>query len=128
MYKVDLPLVVQVSKKKKFIINLNHYRNTHCLVLNKAKVEYSNIVKHKIFGIPLLKKVKIDYYLYPKDKRMCDVSNVCCIQDKFFCDVLSTYNVIDDDNYNNVAEIHYYFGSVDPDNPRVTAIITPIED
>lgn len=125
-YSVNLPLRVKVGKSRDFIINLNHYRNTHYILLNKAKVEFSRIIKPQLMGIPLLDKIKVTYHLYPKDKRECDIMNVCSIQDKFFCDALTSMNVIQDDNYKFLQQVDCRFGSIDPDNPRVTAIIETI--
>ena len=66
-----------------------------------------------------LGKIGISYTLYPKTKRRCDISNVLCVVDKFFCDALVESGMIEDDNYLFLPEVHYYFGEVDKHNPRV---------
>lgn len=64
-------------------------------------------------------KVQITYTLYPKTKRLTDVSNVCSVVDKFFCDALVKMGKLEDDNYLFLPKVIYQFGEVDKDNPRV---------
>ena len=128
MWKVDLPLKIPVSSKSNFNLNLNTYRNAHYQVLNTAKKNFTKAVLPKIYEIPPLNKAKITYTLFPGSKRLCDVSNICSIVDKFFCDALVEANCIVDDNYTRISNIEYKFGSVDPINPRVEAVIERIDD
>jgi len=123
-FVVNLPLSVKVSSKAKFILNINNYRNAHYHVLNKAKIEFADMIRPIIEQLPKLSTVNIHYQVYPKDNRLFDISNVCSIVDKFFCDVLQECAVIENDNYNYVKHISYSFGNVDKKNPRVVAIIT----
>jgi len=46
--QIKLPLDVYYSKKKKFILNLNNYRNAHYRVLSTAKKIYSEDLVEKI--------------------------------------------------------------------------------
>lgn len=130
MLTFNLPLEVQVSAKKKFILNLNNYRNTHFHVLNKSKVVYTEQVKSILASISTLKydKIALSYTLYPKDRRRKDVSNICSIVDKYFSDALVEMGVIPDDDYEHVIGVQYLFGSIDKDNPRVEVEIIPIEE
>lgn len=128
MWKVDLPLKVPISSTKSFALNLNTYRNAHYQVLNKAKKNFTEIVLPKIYEIPPLDKAKITYTLFPGSKRLCDVSNICSIVDKFFCDALVEANCLVDDNYTKLVNIEYKIGSIDPSNPRVEAVIERIND
>lgn len=128
MWTIHLPLRVQVSKKSAFLLNLNHYRNTHFLVLNKAKVIFEEVVRPHLKVLPKLGKCRLTYTLYPATKRLSDVSNICSIVDKFFSDTLTSNGYIEDDNYTVIPEVHYLFGSVDPDNPRVECLIEPLEE
>jgi hypothetical protein len=45
--QIKLPLDVYYSKKKKFILNLNNYRNAHYRVLSTAKKIYSEDLSRK---------------------------------------------------------------------------------
>lgn len=128
MWKVDLPLKIPVSSKSNFNLNLNTYRNAHYQVLNTAKKNFTKAVLPKIYEIPPLNKAKITYTLYPGSKRLCDISNICSIVDKFFCDALVEANCLVDDNYTRLVNIEYKIGSVDPINPRVEAVIKRIDD
>lgn len=126
MYLVSLPLSVFINKKrtKKFILNLNVYRNAHFQVLNKAKRIFEEEIYHKIKDLPKNQtKCTLKYILYPRTKRECDVSNICCIEDKFFSDALVRINVLTDDNYKVLSTITYSFGAIDKDNPRVDVLI-----
>lgn len=128
MWKVDLPLKIPISSKSSFTLNLNTYRNAHYHTLNAAKKEFTKAVLPKIYEIPPLNKAKITYTLFPGSKRLCDISNVCSIVDKFFCDALVEANCLVDDNYTRLTNIEYKIGSVDPVNPRVEAVIERIDD
>ena len=116
--QVICPLEVWVSSNKKFILNLNNYRNTHFRVLTKAKKEYSALLAPQLRNKQCFDKVKLTYTLYPKTARILDVSNPCSIIDKFACDALVQNGVLPDDNYKHVVEISFKFGAVDKDNPR----------
>lgn len=63
--------------------------------------------------------IEITYYLYLGSKRMTDISNVCSIVDKYFCDVLVQEGKIPDDNYNHLVKVSYIFAGIDTKNPRV---------
>lgn len=124
---ISSPLDVPVNKSgKKFILNMNNYRNTHYHVLNKAKKVYKELISQSILGLPLFNKIKLEFTLYPKTKRSTDLDNVCSIHAKFFQDALTELGRIPDDNYNHIVEVTYKFGSVDKENPRVDITITEI--
>lgn len=116
--EIDLPLEIKIGRKN-FSLNLNFYRNAHYQTLNRMKVEFGNIVSPKLKDLPSFNSLSLTYILYPKTKRLCDVSNVCSIVDKFFCDVLVNQNKLPDDNYQYLKHIEYKFGEVDKENPRV---------
>ena len=128
MYKVNLPLRVQLSKNTYFSINLNAYRNTYFHTLNKAKIVFKEIIAAQLESIPYISSCKLTYILYPKTKHLQDVSNICSIADKFFCDAMTEVGKWEDDNYTVIKEITYKFGSIDKDNPRVEVIIESEEN
>lgn len=123
---IDLPLGIKIGRKN-YALNLNIYRNTHFLVLNRMKVEFSESLKDKLSTLPSFTKIHLIYTLYPKTRRLCDVANICSIVDKFFCDALVRANKIEDDNYTYIPTIEYKFGSIDKDNPRVTVEIKELD-
>lgn len=127
MWIISVPLKVQISKKGYFALNLNVYRNAHYMTLNKAKVIFKELITPFLVQIPKLKCCSLEYVLYPKTNRLCDVSNVCSIVDKFFSDAFVEAGHLEDDNYTFIKDIKYRFGAVDPENPRVDVIITTEE-
>lgn len=127
MWIISVPLKVQISKKGYFALNLNVYRNAHYMTLNKAKVVFKELITPFLVQIPKLKRCSLEYVLYPKTNRLCDVSNVCSIVDKFFSDAFVESGHLEDDNYTFIKDIKYRFGAVDSKNPRVDVIITTEE-
>ena len=118
--QISVPLEVPVSNKK-FILNLNNYRNTHYQVLNKAKQNYSLVIKSILREVKAEKftRVKITYTLHPKTRRLTDLDNVISIVQKFFQDALVKEGFLEDDNYKYIAENIQRIGSIDKENPRV---------
>lgn len=123
MWTIQLPLRVPVSKKKFFPLNLNQYRNAHFQVLDKAKKAFAKEIEPKLVGIPKLKKLALEYVLYPGTSQLCDTNNILSIADKFFSDSLVAQKVIDDDNYTFIADSRFLFGHIDRENPRIEVTI-----
>ncbi len=124
--KITLPLFIHTTKsetqKGKFILNLNNYRNTHFQKLNKAKVNYSNLIK-KMLPKVKYKTVELEYIYFAATKRKIDVSNPCSIIDKFTCDALTEAGLWEDDNINTIKKVSYIWGGVCRENPRCELII-----
>lgn len=127
MWIISLPLRVPISKKRKFPLNLNHYRNAHYRELSRAKSKFTELTLDKIKHLPEMEGCLLEYVLYPATRQLCDVSNVCSVVDKFFADTLVTCNRLEDDNYELVPKVKYTFGAVDPKNPRCDVIIRPLD-
>lgn len=134
MYPLDTksissPLDVPVTKNtgKKFILNLNNYRNTHFQVLNKAKKVYKELISQSILGLPEFNKIKLEFTLYPRTNRKTDLDNVCSVHNKFFSDALVELGKLPDDTYDHIVQCTYKFGKVDKMNPRVGITITEID-
>ena len=124
--QIKLPLEVYYSKKKKFILNLNNYRNAHYRVLATAKKLYSENLQASLKGIkPFTEPVVLEYTYFAKSKRRLDVSNPCSIIDKFTCDALVKAGVLADDSYNEIDKVVYKFGGVDKSEARCDLVITP---
>lgn len=121
------PLDIIIYGKRKFILNLNQYRNLHYRVLNTAKIKYKEYMKEQIEKIPTLDKpICILYTVRKGDKRSYDVSNICCIHDKFFEDALVELGKLKDDNKKFVPMVVYLEGYMDRERPRVDIEIYPI--
>lgn len=129
MWVISLPLSVRVSGKKTFTLNLNQYRNTHFRTLNTAKVNYEGLVRRLIRkkGLPKMSRVELEYTVYPGSHVQLDVSNVCSIVEKFFCDSLVSSKILPDDNYKHVLKSTYMYGHVDIKNPRVDVLIRSLD-
>lgn len=132
MITLILPLEVYYSKNKKFILNLNNYRNAHYRVLSSAKRIYSENLVAEInewSSIPKYKKpVTLEYVYYAKSNRRVDVSNPCSIIDKFTCDALVKAKILEDDSSKQIKEIYYIYGGVDKENPRCRLTIKEVCD
>jgi hypothetical protein len=105
------PMYVQVGRKK-ISMNLNQYRNMHHQISNKAKIAFKQAVFPMFKGMASMDKIRIVYTMYPHTKRFYDVSNVCSIVDKFFCDSLVVAGKLPDDNHNHVVSVEYRFGGI----------------
>lgn len=127
-YTLVSPLEVIYGAKKdgteqKFRLNLNQYRNTHYIILNKAKIAYKELMKEQISRLPELSNISLHYTVYTKTKREFDLSNVCSVVDKFFCDALVELGKLPDDNIKYLSQISFSFGGIDKDNPRIEVTI-----
>jgi len=123
--KIDLPLEVYYSKKKKFILNLNNYRNAHYRVLSISKRLYSENLVPRLKGFDrFTEPVSLTYIYYARSKRRLDISNPCSIIDKFACDALVKAEILEDDSFKQIKEVVYKFGGVEKDNPRCELVIS----
>ena len=117
-YTFISPIVVTMPRKtmkdKKRYLNLNNYRNWNFIISNNIKRAYTELMT---LAYPQkfkqLKKVKIDYYLYKRNKRHSDLNNIVTVVDKFFQDYLVKVNVIEDDTTEFVTETHNYYKGLD---------------
>jgi len=125
--RVILPLSVNAGNKK-FILNLNQYRNTHHFTLNEAKKKFTLLVLSRVD--PLGYKIKgceLEYVYYHGSKGKVDISNPCSIIDKFTCDALTKRGFWKDDDYSVIGKITYIFGGVDKNHPRCELFIKNIK-
>jgi len=130
--KLNLPLHVWPSRKKKFILNLNNYRNAHYQTLNKAKILYSDNVKDILSkklarsGFKYDTPVTMTYTYFHGNKRRVDVGNPCSVIDKFTCDALTDYGIWSDDNSSVIKGVSFCFGGIDKLRPRCELVISPV--
>ena len=130
---MTLPLAVTLPRKrtpdKKFILNLNNYRNTYHQTLNSAKVLYKESIQSEITKFDLGRMTSpflFHYKLYPKTKRLTDLGNVLSIVQKFTEDALVEAGIIEDDNYKIIGRVIHDFGEVDKFKPRVELRISEL--
>ena len=120
MSKFISPLSVFCSKAKRFILNLNQYRNTHFRLLNNSKINYKKYMERQILSSKFHSdKVLCIYRVYPKTKRGFDIGNVCSVHEKFFEDALVELGKLPDANYNYIPLVIFMKGDIDKENPRV---------
>lgn len=122
---IELPTHLQMGVRKinNVPLNLNHYRNADFNQLNNMKILFDKLVRPKIKHLPYMEEITLAYRLYMPSHRTVDVSNVCCIVDKFFSDTLKKAGKIPDDNSKVISSISYHWGGVDKENPRVEVSI-----
>ena len=97
LLKLDLPLSVMVSKKKKFILNLNQYRNLHFRVLAQAKRLYSKIVLKLLLERQTVIReapLEVEYLYWHGNNRRHDIMNIISVIDKFAMDSIVYSGVI----------------------------------
>jgi len=125
--KIILPLYVLLPRKtiadKKVIINLNQYRNWCFMVNNQVKQIFKESLRDQLEWLKIPWKIDLVYTYYKGRKWACDKANVLCIQDKFFCDALTEYKCIEDDNDDIVQTITFKDWGIDKNNPRVVVEI-----
>jgi len=113
-FTVRMPIHVELGKvkKRKYYLNLNIFRLQVGHLINNIKKEYHRIAE------PLIPKVKykqasLEYKLYLPSRLGRDISNVCSVIDKNFCDSLVKCDVLEDDNYHFLRKVTYILGGYD---------------
>lgn len=126
VFEVPLFIETGVKKKKRNYLNLNLYRNMPFHLNNNLKKAMKELVKE--LGLDFkYEKFDLTYRLYLMDRRLRDVSNVCCIIDKYVCDALVESGNVPEDNYQHLQDIHYTFGGIDTENPRCEITVQEIK-
>lgn len=125
MHIVSVPISVQVTKKKKFYLNINNYRNANHFILARAKVLFHELVAPLVKHIPAHGRVDLIYTLFVGSNQLIDTNNVCSVVDKFFSDVLVNVGILEDDNCHIVKDTKFTYGGIDKSNPRVEVTIAP---
>jgi hypothetical protein len=125
---VSLPIYIRLGKsQERFSLNLNVYRNAHFHTLNNAKARFEALCAGRINHIPVIAKADLTYRLFFGSRRAIDVSNICCIVDKFFCDTLVNQKKLIDDNMDSISNVAYRWGGIDLRNPRVEVTLSNIQ-
>lgn len=123
--RIDSPLWVPINSKKKFILNLNNYRNAYFRVLNTSKQVYKQYITTDIDREVYYKlsKIAIQYKIFKGDERRFDIGNIASIHQKFFEDALVESGHLPDDKATNIPLVFYSNGGVSRANPRVEITI-----
>ena len=125
-----MPLFVMIPRKtmppKKYILNLNYYRNWQGHQSNIIKQTYKELAGELIKGLKFEHKIRIDFTLWKATKRRTDRANVLSVHEKFFCDALTEFGCIPDDNDDYIVSQTYKTGGIDRENPRVDILISPV--
>ena len=122
---LDSPLYINLSRTKKFILNLNNYRNMYFRTLNTSKIAYKETMKDQILDqIPVpLTKIAIQYKVFKGDRRRFDVGNIGSVHQKYFEDAIVELGRLPDDRHENLPLSFFSFGGISVDNPRVEITI-----
>lgn len=128
MEMLKSPLAVRISTRKKHILNLNTFRNTHYRVLNNAKISYKETMRGKILNLKDYKKLLIIYKVFKGDRRRFDIGNILSIHQKFFEDALVELGKLPDDKASNIPMVVYLNGGIDVENPRVEIYLFDMEE
>jgi hypothetical protein len=128
--KFTVPLVFNRNKIKyrPFYINLNGFiqasKNTSAR--NQLKKNYSLIVKDIVKDIePIKGPVKMIYVIHAKSRAKFDIMNIASVLDKFLCDSLQEYGILEEDNYDYIPNVEVIFGGLDKENPTADVFILP---
>lgn len=120
---ITMPLFVMLPRKtkpdRKYILNLNAYRNWKPIVSNLVKIAYCQVAAPKLKGLRFDEPIRLRFTLFTPTARRIDRANPLCIAEKFFCDAMVSAGVIDDDNDEYILSTTYQSGGKDAANPRV---------
>lgn len=131
---VSLPLEVVYYRPKtsrgkirKFILNLNNYRNAPFIVLAKAKEAYKELIA-PLFpeGVKLGRSFLI-YEYHHGSRRRIDTLNPCSIINKFTEDTITELGLWEDDNSRTLTGHLFIPGEPDKERPRCDLTIVPQE-
>ena len=126
-HRLELPLKVLKYHRKRdnkdlwFNLNLNAFtqiaKNPH--QRNQVKQNYQELINPILDHVPVTcGQISIKYTLFVGTKRKCDISNVCAIVDKYFCDAMVEKGIIPDDDYKHIVQVTYVFGGYEKGNPH----------
>jgi len=128
-FTIKAPIWVELGKKKKkrYYLNLNLLRNQVGHLNNNIKKEYKRILTPLIPQDVFYEKFSVDYELWLPNKLKRDISNVCSIIDKNFCDSFVELGHAIDDNYEYLQHVTYRYGGMD-ETKRGYVLITVREE
>jgi Holliday junction resolvase RusA-like endonuclease len=139
-YTIELPLftggttrVLKSGKTtkptKKHWLTMNNYRNWHYQTASKTKIDFKQAIAGQVLMLPdltaLWGRIRLDYVLYPPDKRRRDLMNATIVIDKYFQDALVELGRLQDDDCSIISTVSCNYGNVDKARPRMEVTISP---
>ena len=80
-------------------------------------------MQRAVLALPVMEQIELTLTLYPKNRQLTDIDNVCSVHAKYFGDALVELGKLPDDNYNHIIKTTFLFGSVCKEDPRVDIFI-----
>lgn len=139
-YVLELPLftggTVRLLKSgkttkptKKHWLTMNNYRNWHYQTASGTKIAFKKAIAGQVIALPDLSalwgRIRLDYVLYPPDRRHRDLMNSTVIVDKYFQDSLVELGRLKDDDCSIISSVSCNIGNVDKARPRMEVTISP---
>ena len=112
------------KKKTPFALNMNVYRNAKHFMLNDMKHRFKELIQDQLepYSGLKLKDFRIEYSITIGRKyNQFDIANTLSIVDKFFCDVLTEMEVVEDDSFQYLKEITFKFDKYEKNQSYVIA-------
>ena len=134
---IEAPIYVILPRKtkadKKVALNLNVTRNLHFQIHNQVKQKYKDIIEEILDNtdqrdVKFTKPVRVVFQLHKASNRRSDKHNFISVVEKMLMDALTELGILVDDNDDWIKEELFLETKVDKDDPRVTVLITEIED
>ena len=88
---------------------------------------YKEALRSQLTGLKLATPIALTFTLWKSQNRLIDRANPLSIAEKFFCDALTEFGCIPDDNDEYIYSTTYLTGGVDRKNPRVEITITELK-
>ena len=124
---IRITLPRKTKKDKTYALNLNIYRNLNPILNGHIKIAYCEQMNrmHEVTSRVEIYPISVRYTLYYGSNREVDLSNICCVVDKFFSDWLVSRGIIKDDCHKHIQKVEYVWGGIDK-NERVEICISSI--
>lgn len=108
---IIVPACVQRREKGKIVncyLNLNQFSNWHYIKRNDVKNIFTKLIHDETKRIPTISKIhSLKYTLIRTTNQKRDRMNVYTIVDKFLCDALQEYGVIEDDSDEFIGDFKF---------------------
>lgn len=128
-YKFTMPLYLQLGKGsacKKYHLNFNNCRGWFFNIYNSLKIKYKTIAEEQLKGVKIKTPIELTFILWRGDLKKVDRANILSIHEKFFCDALTEWGCIFDDNDVYILKTTYYTGGYEKGLGRVDIIVREV--
>lgn len=129
IYKFIMPLGLRLAKSangKVYVLNLNYLLTKYHKSYGALKSKYEEILEPYLTDLKIKPPFTIKYVFYYGSKRRVDRNNFCSAHDKFFCDALTKYDCIPDDNDAYYVRTITESGEIDREYPRMEIIVEEV--